>query len=461
MTEPASWLRLNNPRRSSEPQGGGIDLTGELPARSIMLGLAATFTFLALFLGFGLLARLDAAVVASGKVVVFGNRKAVQHLEGGVVSELNVHEGDHVVAGQILARLDGAQALASERAVAAQVIELQAEQARIIAELRGLPTIDFPASFRTLPVEEAGEVAVAEALQQREFATRASALHTSVGVLRKKEGESAEQINGYQRQVAANRVQQHLIGEEITGLQGLLTRGLVPATRVRSLQRNAAELSGNEGEYGANIARAHQEIGETEVRISDLEHERAATDSHDYQTVQMQLSELEPKLVALQDVERRTVIRSPATGRVVNLGVFTVGGVVAPGQKLMEVVPEGQPLVIEATVKPQDAGDLRVGQPTEIRVPAFHDRGMPKILGRISTVSADAMNDEKSGAPFFRITVVVPASEAARIQARRNGANGLQPGLPVEIVVPLGRRTALGYIFEPLRQTLWRSFREH
>ena len=450
-----AWLRGLLPETKPD------DLTGEAPRHAILFGLGITAAFLAVLLGWGLLARLDAAVVAQGQIVIFGNRQAVQHLDGGIVSALNVREGDQVTAGQVLLSLDAGQVSASERAVAAQVIELRAQQARLLAELQNRRTIAWPADFSAATGDDARDVAVAEALQQREFATRAAALVTGKSVLAQKEKESSEQIGGYKRQVTANVEQQRLIAEEVGGLQGLLKRGLVPATRVRSLQRNAAELAGNQGEYDASIARTQQEIGETRIRISDLDRERAADDSRDYRTAEFQLAELQPKLTALQQQVARTIVRSPASGRVVGLTIFTVGGVIAPGQKLMEIAPDNQPLVVEAKVKPSDVGDLRVGQETEIRIPAFHDRGMPKIMARLTRISADSFSDEKSGQSFFKVEVVAPPSELRLIQERRGGAPGLRPGLPVEMVVPLGRRTALAYLTEPLRQTLWHSFREH
>ena len=154
-------------------------------------------------------------------------------------------------------------------------------------------------------------------------------------------------------------------------------------------------------------------------------------------------------------------MRSPATGRVVGLTIFTVGGVVAPGQKLMDVVPDNEPLLIEAKIKPGDVADLKTGQKTEIRITAFHDRGLPLLHGVVSDISADSITDDKTGASYFKINVTVPASELAVIHQARGSGSGLQPGLPVDVVVPLKRRSAIGYLIDPLRQVLWKSFREH
>jgi HlyD family type I secretion membrane fusion protein len=437
------------------------EVLGDSAHRQIWLGLGVAGLFLAVLFGWGLWARLDSAVYAPGQIEVANNRQAVQHRDGGIVSELDVHEGDRVTAGQVLLRLNADELHATERADADQVIELKALQARLLAELQNRPEVSFPAELTQTAGPDRVEADVAMALQRREFATRNAALATEKDVLSQKERESSEQITGYERQVVASQQQQRLITEEVDGLKTLYDRGLVPATRVRSLERNAAELRGGEGEYTANIARTREEIGESRIRVTDLERQRAADDSKDYQTAEFQLADLEPKLAAVRQQIDRTIVRAPATGRVVGLTIFTVGGVITPGQKLMDVVPENQPLVIEARVKPSDVSDLKVGQDTEIRISAFHDRGMPLLHGTVSKVSADSFTDDKTGQAYFRIEVTVPPSQMDLIRQVRGAEPGLKPGLPVEVVVPLHPRTALGYLTEPLKQMLWRSFREH
>ena len=454
-------LRLPAPRGGAGGAGGGeFGVLRDHPRNEILLGLLAAGLFLFVLFGWGMWAHLDAGVYAPGQIVVSGNRQAVQHRDGGIVAELDVHEGDRVSAGQVLLRLNSDELHANERADAAQVIELKALQARLLAELQGRSSIQFPAEFSTMQGADREDAQAAITLQTRQFEARNAALGTEKEVLGQKEREASEQITGYQRQVQSNETQQGLIQQEIGGLTGLFARGLVPTTRIRSLQRNAAELQGNRGEYGADIARTQQEIGENRIRISDLERERAADDSKDYQSAQFQLSDIEPKLAAVREQIARTIVRAPVTGRVVGLTIFTVGGVVAPGQKLMDVVPENEPLVIEARVKPTDVSNLKVGLDTQIKITGFHERGMPILHGVISKISADALVDEKTGASYFRIEATVPAHERALIQQVRGAEQGLMPGLPVEVVVPLRRRSALSYLMEPLNQMLWKSFRE-
>ncbi|HLY80198.1 MAG TPA: HlyD family type I secretion periplasmic adaptor subunit, partial [Caulobacteraceae bacterium] len=269
-----------------------------------------------------------------------------------------------------------------------------------------------------------------------------------------------DEIAGYRDQLSANRRQQALIQQELDSLKDLLDRGLVPMTRERSLQRDAAQLAGAGGEYSADIARTEQQIGEAKLQIVDLDRQRIADDSKDYRDTEMNLSQARPKLVALREQIDRLTVRAPAAGRVVGLSIFTVGGVVGGGAKLMDIVPEDEPLVIECRVKPDDADDLRIGQATEIRIPAFHDRRLPLLTGKVSKISADALTDEKTGASFFKVEVSVPPSQLGVIRQFRGADEGLRPGLPVEVVVPLRKRSAFDYFVEPIREMLWKSFRQ-
>jgi HlyD family secretion protein len=449
-----------SPRLVGSRDAGTEKVLRDHPRREITLGLIAGGLFLLALIGGGMLAHLDSGVYASGQIVVSGNRQTVQHRDEGIVSELDVHEGDSVTAGQVLLRLNADELRANERADASQVIGLKALQARLMAELEGRSSIQFPAEFKTMTGADRTDADSAMTLQTREFVTRNVALSTEKQVLAQKEKESTDQITGYDRQVSANDQQQGLIQQEIGGLKGLFERGLVPATRVRALQRSAAELQGNKGEYTADIARIQGEIGESRIRISGLERERAADDSKEYQAAQFQLSDVEPKLAAVRQQIERTVVRAPVTGRVVGLTVFTVGGVLSPGQKIMDIVPEHEPLIIEARVKTSDVSDLKVGQQTQISITGFHERGMPILHGIVSKIGADAQTDEKTGAPYFRIEVTVPADERKLIRQVRGAEQGLMPGLPVEVIIPLRRRTALDYLFEPLNQMLWKSFRQ-
>ena len=298
------------------------------------------------------------------------------------------------------------------------------------------------------------------ALQRRQFSVRNAALASERAILVQKGRESSQEITGFKRQVTASQDQQRLIDQEIASLQDLYARQLVPATRLRSLQRSApAELRGGEGEYSADIARTQEEIGESAIREADLQRQRASDDTKAYQESAFQLAELRPKLAAVRQQLANASVRAPVDGRVVGLAIFTRGGVVAPGEKLMDIVPDHQALVIEARVKPTDVADLKPGQSVEFRVGAFHERGLPALEGAVSKISADSFVDDKSGRAYFNVEVTARPSAVAAIAAARTGQPGLSPGLPVELIIPVRPRSALAYLLEPLRQAMWRSFR--
>ncbi|MDR3506538.1 MAG: HlyD family type I secretion periplasmic adaptor subunit [Caulobacteraceae bacterium] len=429
--------------------------------KEVRTGLIVAGVFLLGVVGWAAVAPLDAAVVASGQIAVFGNRQSVQHRDGGIVSELNVHEGDHVKAGQVLLRLANDELKASARSTSALVIEQKALQARLMAEMKGARSVEPPAEFAALTGEDKDAADTAMLLERMEFSRRAQAIGVERGILASQIGQSSQQAQGYGQQLTANREQQRLIGQEIEGLKPLLERGLTPMTRMRSLQRDQADLKGSEGAYSANVARTAAEIGEKRIRMVDLISQRDADDAKEYRLAQSQLSELEPKLAALKAQIDRTEVRSPATGEVVGLSVFTVRGVVGAGQKIMDIVPSNEALVVDAKVKASDADDLHEGQMVEIRVPAFRDRGMPYLKGEITKVSADSFSDEKTGVSYFRIEASVPPTEMTKVNGKRGAEKGLRPGLPVEMVVPLRSRTALSYLMEPLTHRIWTSFREH
>jgi HlyD family secretion protein len=455
--DPSQFEPLLRRLASGTPETDDLD---GAPNRDIRRGLIAIGVFLLAFLGWGLWARLDSGVYAPGAVVVYGNRQSVQHKEGGIVSELDVREGDRVRSGQVLLKLTADELRASEQATADQVYQLEALRSRLLAEMNGQRMIAPPTEFAGLTGRDKQSSDEAMAIQQREFASRAADLGTQKAVLKQREAQLDQQIAGYRHQVTSNQRQQVLIEQEMDSLKDLQQRGLVPMARIRGLQRDSAQLTGTFGEYGATIAKTEQQVGETRLQSSELDRQRVAEASKEYSDVEMQLSVAQPKLMDLRKQLERAIVRAPATGRVVGLSIFTVGGVVAPGQKLMDIVPEGEPLVIDAKVQPNDAEDLKVGQTSEIRIPAFRDRRMPTLTGVISKVSADSLIDEKSGAAYFTVEVTVAPSQLQLIRQVRGADSGLKPGLPVDVVIPLRHRTAFGYLVDPLRNMLWKSFRE-
>jgi HlyD family secretion protein len=426
-----------------------------------MIGVGIAAAFFLGFLGWAAMTPLDAGAYASGVVAVSGNRQAVQHRDGGTVTAVYVVEGATVTKGQMLVEIGAGEIRANERGLAGQVLTLLAQRARLVAERDRQASIVYPPEFVNLSAEDRIIALDVMNLQQLQFQARRDSILTQKGVLEQRILQLNEQIAGSDRQLIANREQQRLIGEETTGMKSLADQGYAPVNRVRALERNQAQLVGEEGALVAQIARSREAIGEARLQSISLDRQVVEEVAGQLRDVQVQLDELQPKLTAIRDQLARATVRAPAGGKVVGLTTFTVGGVVSPGQVLMEVVPGDKALVIQAMINPNDADDLKIGQSTQIRFTALHDRSLPILRGVLTKISADSFTDEKSGQQFFRAEISVPEEEMTKIRKVRGPRTGIGPGLPVEVVVPLRKRNALQYLTEPLFQTFWKTGREH
>lgn len=424
------------------------------PRRELIVGGIIILLFFGLFLGWAAFAPLDAGAYAQGQIAVSGNRQAVQHREGGVVSALHVAEGDTVERGQILLTLASGELRATERGVAGQVFALLAQRARLIAERDGLAGIPTPPEFAGLPPADAALAMESLRIQRLQFGARRTGRSTETGVLRQRIAQLNEQIAGYERQIESNLEQQRLIQEELEGMRSLAERGYAPQTRVRALERTAAQLDGELGSLRAQIARSREAVGETRLQMSGVTSEMAEDVADQLRQIDVQLNELRPRLAELRSQIARSEVRAPATGQVVGLTIFTQGGVIQPGQTLMEIVPADASQIIVAQVSPNDVDNLRAGQTTEVRFPGLRERNPPTIHGRVTRISADSFTVEETGASYFRAEIVVPAAEMAKLG---RAANTLRPGSPVEVIILLRKRTALSYLLEPLTNNLWRS----
>lgn len=419
------------------------------PRREIRIGAAVSFFFFVILLGTAALVPLNAGVRADGAIAVLGNRMAVQHREGGIVSALHVKEGERVQLGQALVELATPELQAEERSLTSQYLSLLAARARLLAERAGEPDFPAPSEFATIPIADRALAAEAMRIQRSQMRARATSLTAQQSVWSARSLELREQQSGYAGEQVSLQKEQQLIAGEIASLTQLQRKGFASLNHMRALERSEADLKAQEADRAARYARAGEAMGETRMQsltIKSSAIEQIATDLRD---TQAKLSEVVPKLVAAREQLQRSIIRSPATGKVIGLSVFTVGGVVAPGQMLMEIVPDANMLVVQAQVKPSDADDVAPGQHAQIRFAAERGGSLPLIDGRVRTISADSFTDEETGRSYFRVEIVVPPSELDK--ARRVLRQGeLRPGLPVEAILAGDRRTALQYLFEPL-----------
>jgi HlyD family type I secretion membrane fusion protein len=410
-------------------------------------------------LGWAALTPLDAGAVAQGYVAVSGNRQAVQHRDGGIVLGLNVSEGQLVKEGDLLVSISASELVASERGMAGELVNLYAQRARLQAE-RDSSALRTPAEFANLIPEDRPLAEEALKGQRLLLGARRDALTGEQSVLGQRIEQHHAQIGAYQHQIDANRKQQVLITDELAGLKELEGRGFVAKNRVRMVERTAAELDGNYGAFTADIARSNEAVGEARMQMVSMRRQVLEGVATQLREVQVRIDEIQPKLFAAREQLKRAMVRAPASGRVVALKAHTIGGVVAPGEMLMEIVPQNKMLVIDAKAAPIDADDLKVGMPTQVRFSALQERNMPLLHGKISKVSADSFEDERTGQRHYNIEVIVPPAELAKIVAVR-GNTGIKAGLPADVFVPMRKRTALGYLLDPLTQMLWLSGRQH
>jgi HlyD family secretion protein len=426
----------------------------------LVVGALIGTLFFVGFLGWATFARLDSAAFGQGQIAVEGHRQTIQHKDGGIVTALNVHEGSHVEAGDILLSLAPAEVEAAERSMEAQVIDLEALHARLQAEQSGQSMIAAPTDFATLTGPDHEEAVRALHMQFREMRARAGALSTQESVMHERATQIARSIEGYKNQIATTETQSRLINDELKGTKSLAAHGYASENRVRSLERDDAGLAGQRADLSANAARSQAQIAETEMQALSLKTDRAESIAKDMRDAEFQLDDLLPKLRELKEQVARLQIRSPVAGQVVGLSVFTVGGVVGPGSKLMDIVPDHAPLVVEARMPPNNADQFYIGQTADVKMTSMNDRQLQPLSGKVTRVSADSFTDDKTGAQYFTIEVTVPESEAAKINSLRGPNGGIRPGLPVMVEIPLRKRTAFQFLVEPLSQAIMRSGHE-
>ncbi len=399
------------------------------------------------------LAQLSGAVVATGKLVVESNVKDVQHSEGGIVGQIHVRNGDRVAAGDLLIRLDDTMARASLGIVETQLSAMIARRMRLTGERDGLNALKVPKPF----ADRVSEPKISEliAAEVSLFTARKSSLEGEKEQLRQKLSQLSETVVGLTAQKNANEEERRHIVDELSGLESLFAKQLVPITRVAALRRERASLDGTHGELTAQIASTRMQFSETEMQILQLDRDRQTEVLGELTDIDQQIAQLMQQEIALRDQLRRIDIRAPYDGTVYQLAVHTVGGVIGPGDRIMGIVPDQDELVIEAKVNPRDIEQVNVGQNALLRFTAFNQRTTPELTGQVSFVSADLDRDELTGETYYNVRVRIEAGEVAKLDGRE-----LMPGMPVETFLATGERSALSYLLKPLSDQFARAFRE-
>jgi HlyD family secretion protein/epimerase transport system membrane fusion protein len=400
-------------------------------------------------------APLAGAAIAPGVVSPEGSRRTVQHLEGGIIRDILVRDGSLVRAGEPLILLEDVQARAGFDVLQTRFYTLAATQARLLAEQSAATSVHFP---DWLVEATSGHAAALEAMvaQRAMFDARAKALADRKGILQQRIEQLREEIAGLKAQIAADGRQIALIDEEIRGVEQLYRKGLERKSQLLALQRARADIEGDRAERRARIARAQQAIGEAELQIIAQDTAQLEAVNEEASRIQLEFAEVEQRLAASRDVLQRTVIDAPVDGSVVGLRFRTPGGVIRPGEPVLEIVPDKEELLIDARVSPTDIDVVRAGLPARVVLPAFKQRNLPQIKGRVRQVAADASEDPQTGKRFFEVRVEIDPGQLAALEPPLE----LTPGMPAEVYITTGERTALEYLLGPFHDSLRRAFRE-
>ncbi|SCW45649.1 HlyD family type I secretion periplasmic adaptor subunit [Ancylobacter rudongensis] len=475
----ARWTLFGRRRRAARGPRASEDPAD--PAGPLRFGAAVC---VGVVLGFGVwsaLAMLQSAVVASGILVTEGRTRAVQHLDGGIISVLAVRDGASVRAGDLLVRLDATRHAAERAIVENRLYEALARQARLKAERDDAPAMTRPAMLDAMvavdrqwanavppvaasvptdglaPPETGAEIADRVFTgQERLFQARRETLKAQVARLEAGIAQSREQIGGLEAQRAAALRQHDLIGRELEAARALSERGLMPTTRLLALERQQAELEGAIAARVADKAAIEQGIGQLQLQILELERDTREKVLTELREADANVQEQTEERIAAIDKLTRTDIRAPVSGRVNGLAFHTIGGVIKPGDVVMEIVPDNESLIVEARADPASVDRIHAGQPARIRLAAFDQHSTPELSGTLLVVSPDRLVDPQTGAPYYALKVGIDANELARLRPEQT----LVPGMPADVFVVTGARTPLSYLTKPLTDQMARAFRE-
>ncbi|WP_157732910.1 HlyD family type I secretion periplasmic adaptor subunit [Bosea sp. AS-1] len=420
--------------------------------RSLVLaGVAAIGVGFGGFGAWAVTARLDNAAVASGIVAVDSKRKTVSHLEGGILKSLLKTEGERVTKGEPLLRLEDARARAELQQLQAKRVGLVAKLARLRAEQAKATEVDFPADVETADTPVTREVLRAE---RTLFKSRAQVHEGKIQIQQRVIEQYQAEAEALNAQIDATNRQRSLIDEEVRILSDLYEKRYAKRSQLVELQTKQSELVGRAGEYAARKAKAEQAVAGANLEILSISLDRQNEIAGDIQESQLMLSEVIERIVQAEDVLRRLVVTAPQEGIVSNIRMRTAGSVIAAGEAILDIVPENEPLVVEAKVDPRDIDAVRVGAATRVRLTAFNSRLLPPLEAKVTYVAPDQLVDDKTGFPYFVVRAEIdPVS-------LKDHKVALHAGMTAEVMIVNGARRAIDYLISPFTDSFNRAFRE-
>jgi HlyD family secretion protein len=408
------------------------------------------------FLGWSAFAPLQSAVIGAGTVDVEGAIKHVQHPDGGVVAQLPVRDGQSVAAGDLVLLLDDTGLRADLDTIETRLIEIDARRARLLAERDGRDLV-FPAALLALAEDaQRGEMAREAMADERILRDgRQAGTQAKIAQLRERIGQLGNEAEGLRAQKAAAERSGELVREELADLHQLLEKSLISRTRVRSVEREAADLEGQLGSLIADLARTEGEASEIRLQILQTEQDTLTGVIEESRTLEAERGELVQRQIAARDKLGRTQMRAPVAGVVHEMAVHTKGGVLQAGQTAMSIVPASGVLMIETRVSPADIDQVAVGDAARLRLSAFNQRQTPEITGTVTHVAADLSHDAETGASWYTLRITPDAVDMAGLQGLV-----LKPGMPVEVFLLGSERTMLSYLLKPVRDQMQMALRE-
>ncbi|MFM9942171.1 MAG: HlyD family type I secretion periplasmic adaptor subunit [Hyphomicrobiaceae bacterium] len=396
---------------------------------------------------------ISGAVVSPGVVNVESNYKTVQHLDGGIVARILVKNGDRVAEGDVVVQLDPTAARANLAVAVARMNEFLVQQARLEAERDRKPKIELPAPVRSAMTDPT--LARAITAQQAMFDTRMSSRNGELDVLRQKLEQAGNDAAGVEKILAARRKEAALNAEELAAVKPLFDRGFANQQRLMPIQREQARLEGEIGRLTSELSKVKGVVAEAQLKLQQSDKEFMQQVADELRKVQASLAEVVEQRTALEDKLKRIDVRAPKAGRIHALAVHTEGGVIQPASPILQIIPEGERLIVDAQLPPTEIDKVRKGQPAYIRFTAFNARSTPRLDGAVINISAAQITDNQ-GRSFFTVQIALADGELAKIPT----GHALVPGMPAEVYIETGSRTILSYFLKPLTDAMSRSFRE-
>lgn len=434
--------------------GDTIEHTSRPPIRNasrfgmiILLGFFGVFGLWAVF------APIETAALAPGKIVSSTNRKTIQHLEGGIIRKIYVKEGSVVKAGDPLIKLEDTQARTKYDLLHSQVIEYTATEARLIAQRDNLDSIQFPPALLKQAVNP--DVKKILDVQENIFTNDRKTYADNLKILQQRIAQLQDQIKGHQAQVDSNNEQLQFVEKELNALKELDKKNYADKPRIWALERESSKLEGNRGELIASIAQAQQKIGETEQQIIALKNTTQKEVLDDLTEVHRRLIDTIEYEKSTEDILKRTVITAPQSGVIVDMQEHTVSGVIGAGKDIMDIVPSDDALVVEARISPLDIDIVHPGLDAKVKLVAFKQRSLPAVDGVVTDVSADSFYDSQTNSSYYRARINISAQQLKKLQSVK-----LYPGMPVEVMIIIDRRTAWQYFITPVKDSYSKAFHE-